>query len=668
MFLAALLAALAPALQAAPADAGTPESGDRTLSPYFAVDSGTDIDSLPLKSTDVRVRVLGVMAEVVVTQEYRNVGTTPIEARYVFPASTRAAVHAMNVRIGDRLITASIREKKAAQAEYVAAKREGKTAALLEQHRANVFQMHVGNILPGDEIRVELSYTELLVPEDGTYRFVYPTVVGPRYNGAAGAESHRSEPWIATPHLRAGVASATRFSLSVDLQSPVPLQSISSPSHRLRTTGERSQRASVALEEDGEPADNRDFVLEYRLEGDEIQSGVLLSRGDEENFFLAMIQPPAAVPTHEILPREYVFIVDISGSMSGFPLDTARSLMNDLMSRLSPSDTFNVLLFAGSNAVLAPQSVPATRENLRYALETLDRTTAGGGTELLPALRRALAMPADPGRSRVFVVVTDGYVSVEDDAYALVRNNLSRANLFAFGIGSAVNRELIEGLARAGQGEPFVVQDASAAAGEARRFREMIEAPVMNRVSVLFEGLEAYEVTPAQVPDLFARRPIVVFGKWRGEARGDIVIEGVTPRGPEHSRHVIDKASSSPSAGALRYLWARHRIAELTDQERMTGGGEERDAILALGLKYGLLTKYTSFIAVDRIVRVTDPTATRAVDQPLPLPKGVSELAVSGNVVPGTPEPSFWALVAMALLTTAWAVRRELARMRARAL
>jgi len=650
-FLATILAILPFALHAEPED--------RTLSPYFAVDPADGTDGLPLKSTDVRVRLLGVMAEVVVTQEYRNEGTRPLEARYVFPASTRAAVHSMNARIGDRLITASIREKKAARAEYAAAKREGKTAALLEQHRANVFQMHVGNILPGDVIRVELAYTELLVPEDGTYRFVYPTVVGPRYNGAQGLESHRQEPWIATPHLPAGVAPQTRFGLAVDFESPVPLQSIGSPSHRLRVTGERTRRPRLSIEEDGRPADNRDFVLEYKLEGDAIQSGVLLSRGPEENFFLAMVQPPATVPADQIVPREYVFIVDVSGSMHGFPLDTARSLMNDLLSRLRPSDSFNVLLFAGGNVTLAPASVPATRENVRLAVETLGRTGAGGGTELLPALRRALLMPADEGRSRVFVVVTDGYVSIEDEAYELVRRNLSRANLFAFGIGTSVNRALIEGLARAGQGEPFVVEDAVAAEVESRRFREMIEAPVMNRIAVRFEGLDAYDVTPVAVPDLFARRPVVVFGKWRGDAKGAVVVEGMTARGPERHRLPVDPKAASASAGALRYLWARHRIAELGDQELMTGGGDEREAILALGLKYNLLTKYTSFIAIDRIVRVKDPDATRTVDQPLPLPEGVSDLAVSGNVVPGTPEPSFWALVAMALLAMGWVVGRE---------
>jgi len=333
---------------------------DKSLSPYFVVDNADPgVDALPLKSTDVKVRVLGVIAEVVVTQEYSNTGTVPLEARYVFPASTRAAVHAMNVRLGDRLITADIREKGVARAEYAKAKQEGKTAALLEQHRANVFQMHVGNILPGDDVRVELAYTELLVPTDGVYRFIYPTLVGPRYNGAPGHESHRPEPWIATPYLKQGVAPDTRFSIAVALESPLPLRSIVSPSHHLVVEGNATRKARVTLQPDGEPADDRDFVLEYRLDGDTIQSGVLLSDSPGEKFFLAMVQPPATVPATTIVPREYVFIVDVSGSMHGFPLDTTRALMKDLLPRLRPSDTFNLLLFSGDNRVLAPRSIPA---------------------------------------------------------------------------------------------------------------------------------------------------------------------------------------------------------------------------------------------------------------------------------------------------------------------
>jgi Ca-activated chloride channel family protein len=180
---------------------------------------------------------------------------------------------------------------------------------------------------------------------------------------------------------------------------------------------------------------------------------------------------------------------------------------------------------------------------LQHALDILARESGGGGTELLPALRQALAMPSDRDRSRVFVIITDGYVAVEREAFELVRRNLSQANLFAFGIGSAVNRSLIEGLARAGQGEPFVVLEPSRAADEARRFRRVNEAPVMTRVAVRFEGLDVYDVTPLHVPDLFSRRPVVVFGKWRGEAHGALLVEGSTTQGLHRTRLPVDRAA-----------------------------------------------------------------------------------------------------------------------------
>jgi Ca-activated chloride channel family protein len=637
---------------------------EKVESPYFFVQSDDpEVDSLPLKATSVEVRIVGVIADVIVSQYYRNEGTRPIEARYVFPGSTRAAVYAMNVRLGERLLTAKIREKGQARAEFNQARTEGKTAALLEQHRENVFQMNVANILPGDDVRVELRYTELIVPTDGLYRFVFPTVVGPRYNGSPSTGSGTSEKWISMPFLRQAEAPPARFTLRADLDMPVALKLVSSPSHQIKTQRISSTETYVTLADTGSNENNRDFVLEYRLAGDRIESGIVLTRGDpakgEENFFLAMVEPPRVVGTAQIVPREYIFIVDISGSMHGFPLDTAKALLRDLVGALRPSDTFNVMLFAGSSHMLAPESMPATRASVQHALELLDEQGGGGSTELVPALGRALALAPDRDRARTFVVVTDGYVTVEREIFKLISNNLSRANLFAFGIGSSVNRQLIEGMARAGQGEPFVVLNANEGRREAERFRRMIDAPVLMHLKARFEGLDAYDIEPPLLPDVFARRPVVLFGKWRGEAKGRLVLEGRTADGPFSARLEVD-GSKAPvgKSGALRNLWARHRIASLSDQEALEGGSAYRDQILDLGLRYNLLTQYTSFIAVDQVVRNLRPDATRSVDQPSPLPQGVSELAV-GAEVPSTPEPSVWGMLAITAATGVFFARRR---------
>jgi Ca-activated chloride channel family protein len=635
----------------------------KTESPYFFVKSDDpSVDALPLKNTAVDVKISGVIADVTVTQTYRNEGRRPIEARYVFPGSTKAAVNGLNVRLADRLITAQIREKQQARIEYDSAKKEGRTAALLEQHLPNVFQMNVANILPDDEVKVELRYTELLVPNGGNYQFVFPTVVGPRYNSPQSENAGARH--VAQPVLRAGVGSNAGFELKVALDTPMGLKEVRSATHAIDVRkSDEDRHASVALAPTPESASDRDFVLDYRLAGEKIESGLMLYKGQgegAENFFLAMVEPPKSVAASAISPRDYIFVVDISGSMHGFPLDTAKTVLERLIGGLRPSDTFNVLLFSGSNRMLSPHSVPATRANIDQALATIQNYSGGGSTELIPALQRVYAEPKAPDVSRTVVVVTDGYVTVEREAFELVRRNLSKANLFAFGIGSSVNRHLMEGLARAGMGEPFIITDPIQAPEQAARFRRMVESPVLTNVRAHFDGLDVYDVEPAVLPDVLGERPVIVFGKWRGEARGRVVIEGRSASGPYREEVAID-GRTPQNAAALRALWARHRIAALSDQEALEGGDAFAGRITGLGLKYGLLTQYTSFIAVDKVVRNAAPQNAASVDQPSPLPKGVSELAVGqslGAEVPSTPEPEMLGAVAVVLSMLAMLRRR----------
>ena len=651
--LAALLLLISPPTHADDSEAPKAES------PYFFVDSADPAtDRLPLKSTRVDVRIAGVIADVTVTQHYRNEGQRAIEARYVFPGSTRAAVYAMNVRLGERLLTARIKEKQQARIEYQAAKKEGKTSALLEQQRPNVFQMNVANILPGDEVAVELRYTELLTPHDAQYGFVFPTVVGPRYNSPQGAAAN--EKWVATPYHPSGVASPMAFELKLTLDTPLAVKEIVSSSHDISVDGIGTPHASVALKNgDDRPAANRDFILNYRLAGDRIESGLMLYRGDSENFFLALVEPPKAVPARQISPRDYIFVVDISGSMHGYPLETSKALLQQLIGGLRPSDTFNVMLFSGSNRMLAPASVPATRANIEQALRTIKEMGGSGSTEIVPALRRIAALPKAPDVSRSVIVITDGYVTVENEVFQLIAKNLDRTNVFAFGIGSSVNRHLIEGIARAGQGEAFIVSKPAEALSQAERLRKMIDSPVLTQVKARFEGLDVYDVAPAQLPDLLGGRPVVVFGKWRGDAAGKLVIEGRSADGAYRSEVSTD-GREDPTSAALRHLWARQRIGALSDQEALEGGSAQKNAITELGLKYSLLTQYTSFMAIDQVVRNPNPALAPTVDQPLPLPQGVSNLAI-GAEVPGTPEPAAWLalLVVLGIVVATVVARRR---------
>jgi len=340
-----------------------------------------------------------------------------------------------------------------------------------------------------------------------------------------------------------------------------------------------------------------------------------------------MAEPPQAVAADEVPPREYIFVVDVSGSMNGFPLDTARTLMSDLVNVLRPADTFNVIVFADGSEAFSRVSVPATRANLTRALQFIGAKNGGGGTRLLDALARAVTVPRQPAVSRSIVLLTDGYIEADRDVLDFVRGQLDAANFFAFGIGSSVNRYLIEGVAHAGLGEPFIVTGPADAPDAAARLRRYIDTPVLTGIDVKFSGFDVYDVEPAKVPDLFASRPIIVFGKWRGPAAGSIEISGKTGRETYRASIAVTPQGADARHSALRHLWARTRIATLDDFGADRVDDDRVAEITSLGLTYGLLTRYTSFIAVQEIVRRTTDGAAD-VDQPLPLPAGVSDLAV----------------------------------------
>ncbi len=604
---------------------------DRSLSPYFMIPDGDpSTDRIPLLSTSAEVNIAGVIADVKITQVYKNEGENPIEAIYVFPASTRAAVYSMQMTIGERKIVATIKEREEARQDYEDARANGQTASLLEQERPNVFSMNVANIMPGDEILVEMSYTELLVPEGGVYAFVYPAVVGPRYSNASGDLASAGDDWIKNPYTPEGEAPLYDFDIRTRISAGMPVQEVSCSSHNMDISFEDPSVALLKLKEGEAASGNRDVIIHYRLSGGKIESGLLLFEGEQENFFLAMIQPPARPEVKHIPPREYVFILDISGSMYGFPLDVSKKLMRDLLGKLRPSDRFNILLFAGGSSLFSEHSKPATSENIRRGIDFIDRQNGGGGTELLPALKRALALEGTEDFARSFVILTDGYVSVEKEAFDLIRNKLDEASFFPFGIGSSVNHYLIEGMAKAGKGSPFVVTSEDQASATAEKFRKYIQQPVLTNIEVSFPGFRTYEVEPSAMADVFAERPLIIFGKYRGTASGKISIKGLSGEGEYMSSLDAGEYIASTDNSALKYLWAREKISRLDDYASLDmNTGENQELITSLGLKYNLLTRYTSFVAIDNTVRNEDGNFT-TVNQPLPLPEGVSNYAVGG--------------------------------------
>jgi len=619
---------------------------DKTLSPYFVVLNAESNEAggkelMPLKSTEAKVTISGVIANVEVRQTYHNTGTSVLEAKYVFPGSTKSAVHGMTMQIGERIVEAEIKEKQEAKQIYEEAKAQNKSASLLEQKRPNVFEMNVANILPGDLIEVTLRYTEHLSPTESIYEFTYPTVVGPRYsNTPEGSPQAAEEDWVANPYLKAGAVDPTTFDIQVEVNAGMAIQKLVCSSHTTKIDFTSPNQAVVKLDGKETNGGNRDFILRYGLKDDQIASGLLLHKDEKlgENFFLLTVQPPKRVEPEHIPGREYIFVLDVSGSMKGFPLNTSKTLMRELSANLRPTDTFNVMLFAGASEVYARKSLPATAANVNDAVRWIDQAQAGGGTEMVAALRQAINLPETQGTSRSMIVVTDGYVSFDGEAFDLVRENLGKANLFSFGIGSSVNRHLVEGLARVGQGEPFVVTDPKQAHEVASRLKDYISAPVLTDVQVDFGGLDVYDLEPLSIPDVLADRPITVFGKWRGETGGEIKVSGVSGNNKEVSISLPAKAESMEQP-ALPYLWARTRIANLSDYMGYGGtDGDIKGEITNMGLTYNLLTRYTSFVAVDKVERKVEGLKQKTVKQALPLPQGVPNTAVGGTI----PEPSFY--------------------------
>lgn len=613
------------------AEESSTEENDVTLAPYFLVENpDLTIDCFPLKETDVVTNISGTIAETYVTQTYTNEGDTPINASYVFPASTNVTVHGMTMQIGNNIVTAQIKEKEEAKQEFEQVKSEGKSTSLLEQKRSNVFTMDVANIMPGDTVDIKLHYTELISPTEGTYEFVFPTVVGPRYAEPEEAADTDTNGWVETPYLESGSDITSKYNITVNLATGVPITDLKSKSHDISINWNDNSSAQVTLSNPEDFAGNRDFILDYKLTGNEIESGLVLANGETENFFMLTVQPPERYTPEDIPPREYIFVLDVSGSMNGYPLDTAKTLIRDLVSNLNETDKFNLILFSGASEQLSNKSLSANEENIKLAIDLIDKQEGYGGTSLSPALESAINIPADENFARSIVVITDGYISGEQNIFDLISQNLGNTSFFSFGIGTSVNRYLIEGIAYAGAGESFVVTDSKDAAETADRFRTYIQSPILTDIKVTYDGFDVYDVEPAALPTLFAQKPIVLFGKYRGEAAGTITITGKTGSQDYVQEISVSDIKTQTNNDAIRYLWARTRVERLMDYGYSKDNPKVKDEVTQLGLDYSMMTPYTSFIAVIDTIRNPEGDASD-VDQPNPLPLGVSNLAVGGG-------------------------------------
>jgi len=603
---------------------------------------GGTVSNVPLKHTDVEAEIAGFLSRVTVRQQFENNYNEKIEAVYVFPLPQNAAVDGLVMKIGERTVRGKIMKREEAREVYEAAKSNGQIASLLDQERPNIFTQSVANILPGEKITIEITYVETLKYEDGAYEFVFPMVVGPRYipgnpTGTSGRgfgpdtdqvpDGSRITPPVAKE--RAG----HDISLKVKLDAGVPVAKVRSRHHEVDAQLLSASSYSVELA-NKRTIPNRDFVLRYEVAGSSIEDAVLTHRDANGGYFTLILQPPAKVNTEDVTPKEIVFVLDTSGSMSGFPIEKAKESMKMALEGLNPHDTFNLITFAGDTHVLFDEPVLATEENLAKAQAFLASRNGRGGTEMMKAIRAALEPSDSQEHIRVVCFMTDGYIGNDMEILGEIKKH-PNARIFSFGIGNSVNRYLLERMADEGRGEVEFVSLKDDGSAAARRFHERVRSPLLTDISLEYSGIEVADVYPKRINDLFSAKPVIIHGRYTKGGKGTVKLIGKS-FGREVVREIpVRFPEREPAHDSLATLWARTRIADLMSRDYrgiQNGNPQEevKNAITSLGIEYRLMTQFTSFVAVEERV-VTDGGKPITIEVPVEMPEGVSREGVFGE-------------------------------------
>jgi Ca-activated chloride channel family protein len=604
------------------------------------------LGSCPLKHTDVHAEISGFLSRVRVTQEFENPFKEKIEAVYNFPLPQNAAVDDMTMTIGERTVRGRILPREEARIVYEDAKSSGRVASLLDQERPNIFTQAVANIMPGEKVTVTISYIETLKYEEGSYQFVFPMTVAPRYipgkqADAAGAGSAPSTnaaqvpdaAKITPPLAPAGARAGHDISLEVALDAGVPVDELKSNSHEIDVERPNGWSARVRLKNRAE-IPNRDFVLKYDVAGGRIEDAMLAHRTDKGGFFTLILQPPDRAAPEDVTPKEIIFVLDTSGSMQGFPIEKAKEAMKLALDGLNPQDTFNLITFAGDTHILFPQPVAATRENLQKAQSFLASRSGDGGTEMMKAIKLALDPSDNQGHIRVVCFMTDGEVGNDLEIIAEVQKH-PNARVFAFGIGSSVNRFLLDKIAEEGRGEVEYVSLNDDGSLAARKFHERVRSPLLTDISIDWAGLPVADLYPKRIPDLFSAKPVILTGRYTKGGRALVRLKGKMS-GRDFVRELsVELPEQEARHDVLQTLWARTRIDDLMRQDYLgvqqgKAHADLKETITQLGLEYGLMTQFTSFVAVEEMV-VTDGGAPRRIEVPVELPEGMVREDASGE-------------------------------------
>lgn len=605
-------------------------------------DEGDEVP-MPLKHTEVDAAISGYVARVSVVQQYQNPFDEKIEAVYVFPLPSNSAVNEFVMTVGERKIRGIIREREEAEEIYREARAQGYVASLLTQERPNVFTQKVANIEPGKAIDIELLYYQTLEYADGWLEWAFPMVVGPRFNppgfddgiGAAGrGDQGISGQPTEVSYLRPGERSGHDIGLTVTIDAGVAIEEIEVPTHAVSVERPNPAQAAVKLA-DRAAIPNKDFVLRYRVAGTQIKSGLLTHRDERGGFFTLLAYPPAALADLPRQPMEMVFVLDCSGSMYGEPLDLAKDAVRYALRQLGPDDTFQIITFSDDASSFGDEPVPADEEHIEEALDYLDDLDSEGGTMMDAGIRAALDFPHDPRRFRLVSFLTDGYLGNELEIFASIRQRLGAARIFSFGVGSSVNRYLLEGMARIGRGAVAYVNADEGSQRAVQAFFDRIAHPAMTDVEIDWGGMEVEDVYPSRPPDLFVGRALILTGRFQGGGRHTVRLSGRAGERPVSLELEVDLDAAEASYPGIPFVWARKQIEVLEDSDAGEGSPAIAAKIKDLALEYGLMSAYTAFVAVDSS-RVTEGDHGTVVPVAVPVPEGVRYETTVQEADPGS--------------------------------
>ncbi len=588
------------------------------------------VSDLPLEHTEAHITVDGSIQLVTVRQVYGNPYTNPIETVYVFPLPESGAVYSMDMEIGDRRIEGEINERAEAQRIYQAAISQGQTAALLEQERPNVFTQTVGNIMPGDDIIIEIMYAAPVSYNDGTWEVVYPMVVGPRFIPNGVADADRITPDIVPEDTRSGYD----IELTLTLDPGFPIREFESLNHATSNEIQDDDRLFVELSRENE-IPNRDFVFSYTTAGNDIGAGVVSHNGDLGGHFMLMLEPDANVDPGDIAPKEIFFVVDNSGSMYGQPMDVAKETVRQFVSGMNPDDTFQIMKFSETASSMSAEPMRNTAANVNRGIDYINAMSGMGGTMMIEGVRACIGYPEDRERMRYIVFLTDGYIGNETEILSELKNTLGEnTRLFSIGVGSSVNRYLIEGLAEEGRGYATYVgldQDPKSAVED---IYNKINNPYLVGINIDWGNLDVTEVYPREIRDLYDGEPLVVVGRYGDSGRDEITISG-TLNGRSWERSMNVRLVSRGGSEAADRLWAREKIHHLNRLVLDSGyQGKPSDGlieqIIGVSLDYRVLCEQTAFVAVDTYERA-DGSNPEFIGIPVNMPEGVSYDGIFGT-------------------------------------